>query len=366
MRPKLFSVRRSVAPIAGALALITNAHATYTVIDDDLYPTAMIQARSRSGTDWSADKFKVNFTKGSSSVGPLARPSVDDLIPRMQAASLIRIIGRPDSATATENKKQHSLGLARASALRTYLIRAGIPSDIIQVELDATGNPLASNGISQADIFISNRPDPRASAYQASAQIRAPQEPAIPHTYRYLNQEAEAPAARLITAPPAAAAPQAQASRNSSDERLIQYINQAVQTGQMLPSVAAQILRSLAEANTTTPQPVPAAAPAPQPAPAPTYAASVPAKSIPPRVERWVLDARLTLKENVDEWSKASGWRPTNWEAGNFYQVTSTTVLDGAFPDVLKRIADSTGLNICAMARDKYVRVTDSNVPCSK
>lgn len=375
MRPKLFSVCRAVAPFAGALALMSNAHATYTVIDDDLYPTAMIQARGRSSTDWSADTFKVNFTKGSSAVGPLARPSVDDLIPRMQAASLIRIVGRPDSAAATENKKQHSLGLARASALRAYLIRAGIPSEIIQVELDATGNPLASNGISQADIFISNRPDPRATTYQASAPIRAPQEQAIPHAYRYLNQEVEAPAARIMTAAPATVIPQAQAIRNSSDERLIQYINQAVQAGQMLPSVAAQILRSLVEANAATQQPAPAAAPAAAPAPqapapvlspTPLYTASAPVRAVPARVERWVLDARLTLKDNLDEWSKASGWRPTNWEAANFYQVTSTTVLDGAFPDVLKRIADSTGLNICASPRDKYVRVTDSNVPCSK
>ncbi len=67
-----------------------------------------------------------------------------------------------------------------------------------------------------------------------------------------------------MTAAPAAAIPQAQATRNSSDERLFQYINQAVQAGQMLPSVAAQILRSMVEANATTQQPAPAAAPAPQ------------------------------------------------------------------------------------------------------
>lgn len=369
MRPKLFSARRSVAPIVGALALITNAHATYTVIDDDLYPTAAIQARDRSGDDRSAEKFKVTFNRGSSVVGPMARSFVDDLIPRMQAASRIRIVGRTDFASATENKKQHSLGMARASALRSYLIQAGIPSNIIQVDLDAAGNPLASSGISPAEIFVSNSRDSGSSVVdQVRAQYRAQQDQAIPHAYQYLNQAPEATARSASLAPVnVVAQAQAPATRSPTDERLIQYINQAVQTGQMLPSVAAQILRSLAETNTSAQQAQPTAATAPQAqALLAAYPATLTVNRAPVRVERWVLDARLTLKDNLDEWSKASGWNPTAWEAGNFFQVTNTTTLDGAFPDVLKRIADSTGLNICAIPREKTVRVTDSNVPCRK
>jgi hypothetical protein len=367
MRPKLFSVRHSVAPIVGALALITNAHATYTVIDDDLYPTAAIQARDRSGDDRSAEKFKVTFNRGSSVVGPMARSYVDDLIPRMQAASRIRIVGRTDYASATENKKQHSLGMARASALRAYLVQAGIPSNIIQVDLDATGNPLASSGISPAEIIISNSRDSAPSVVdQVRAQYRAQQDQAIPHAYQYLNQAPEAAMRSAALAPVnVVAQAQAPATRSPTDERLIQYINQAVQTGQMLPSVAAQILRSLAEASTSAQPPQPTAAPQAQALLA-AYPSTTTVKRAPGRGERWVLDARLTLKDNLDEWSKSSGWKPTVWDAGNFYQVTNTTTLDGAFPDVLKRIADSTGLNICAITRDKFVRVTDPNVPCSK
>lgn len=363
MRPKLFSVRHSVAPLVGALALITNAHATYTVIDDDLYPTAAIQARDRSGDDRAAEKFKITFNRGSSAVGPMARSFVDDLIPRMQAASRIRIVGRTDYASATENKKQHSLGMARASALRSYLIQAGIPSNIIQIDLDATGNPLASSGISPAEIIISNS---RESGPSVVDQIRAQQDQAIPHTYQYLNQAPEAAMGTATLAPAyVAAQAQAPATRSPTDERLIQYINQAVQTGQMAPSVAAQILRSLAEASTSAQPPQPTAAPQAQTLLA-AYPSTTTINRAPVRVERWVLDAHLTLKDNLDEWSKSSGWKPTVWDAGNFYQVTNTTTLDGAFPDVLRRIADSTGLNICAITRDKFVRVTDPNVPCSK
>lgn len=364
MQAKLFSVRRALAPIAGGLALVTSAHATYTVIDDDLYPTAALMARDRISDSSSTEKFKVIFNRGSSVVGPNARLYIDDLIARIQVADQIRIIGRPDSAAATNNKQQRSLGMARAYALRAYLVKAGIPSSSIEVEMDSNGNPLAASGISPAEIVITTLRDYRPSfADQAPVQ----QERAIPRTYRYLNQDAEPRPAPAVSVRSAAEAPQqALVTRSPSDERLVQYINQAVQTGQMLPAVAVQILRSLAEANfssvTAQQSPIaPVASPQALAAPAPGTI-----NRDPMRADRWVLDARLTLKDNVDKWSEASGWKPTDWRAGNFYQVTTTTTLDGAFPDVLKRIADSTGLNICAIPREKLVRVTDATVPCDK
>lgn len=367
MQSKFFSVRHALIPIASALAFITNAHATYTVIDDDLYPTAALAARDRLTDSGATEKFKFTFNRGSSVVGPNARLYIDDLIPRIQAADQIRIIGRPDSAAATSNKQQRYLGMARAAALRSYLIQSGISADVIKVELDTSGNPLASSGISPAEIVISTLRDPR-----PSFQARAQQERAIPRSYRYLNQDAEP---RPAPASHASIGAQAPVTRSLSDERLIQYINQAVQTGQMHPAVAAQILRSLAESgsasvtgqlSTVAPTPSAPLAAMQQPEPLAAYPAAASANRDPMRADRWVLDANLTLKENVDKWSAASGWKPTDWRAGNFYQVTNTVTLDGAFPDILKRIADSTGLNICAIPREKQVRVTDPNVPCGK
>lgn len=364
MQAKSFSLRHALVPIAGALALVTSAHATYTVIDDDLYPTAALMARDRMPDSGSTEKFKVIFNRNSSVVGPNARLYIDDLIARIQVADQIRIIGRPDSAAATNNKQQRSLGMARAYALRAYLVKAGIPASAIEVELDSTGNPLASSGISPAEIVITTLRDYRPSF---TDQARVQQERAIPRTYRYLNQDAEprpTPAVPVTIA--AEALQQAPITRSQSDERLVQYINQAVQTGQMLPAVAAQILRSLAEANysSVNAQQSPIAPVASPQALEATKPATI--NRDPMRADRWMLDARLTLKDNVDKWSEASGWKPTDWRASNFYQVTHTTNLDGAFPDVLKRIADSTGLNICAIPREKLVRVTDATVPCDK
>lgn len=374
MRPKFFSVRRSVAPIAGVLALITNAHATYTVIDDDLYPTAAIEARDNryyaSSENLPSDKFKVGFIKGSSTVGPLARSFVDGLLPRMQSAARIRIVARTDSVAPTDSAKQESLAMARAIALRSYIARAGIPSSIVQIEVDTTGTPQAATGISPADIFISS-----GVAAAPRPQVRFSHEPpAIAHAYRYLHEGSEPARPAMVTlttvAPRqvqvnASAATPMSAPSNSpanSDERLIAYINQAVQSGQMQPSVALQLLRSMADAapRTATAQ---AVSTAPQTIAAP---ASAPALPVAPAPMRWDLDPRLTLRGNVDAWSKAAGWRPTIWEAANFYQVTSAATLEGLFPEVLRRVADSTGLNICAIPREKAVRVTDANTPCKK
>lgn len=353
MQHKLLTVVRALAPIAGALVMVANVHAAYTVVDDDLFPTKVVSAPPET--------LQIAFNRGAAALNPTARAFVSSLIPRLENAAKIVIVGRIDNSIATENRQQESLAQARAAALRTYLVRAGIPSSIVEVGTDLSANPLASSGISPAELIITSKSDLRATQ-QARAQPST-SDPTIPHEYRNLKQgyaEAHArpaPSAPTYNPPPPALPTAAAPSRSSAaDQRLIEYINQAVQSGQMSPVVAIQLLRSLVDVGIPT-QPVAAA-------PAPTAIAAY--LAVPARVERWTLNAQMTLKENMDQWAQASGWRPTVWEASNFYQVTSTTTLDGAFPDVLKRVADSTGLNICAMPREKYVRVTDANVPCSK
>ncbi|WP_304350906.1 TcpQ domain-containing protein [Comamonas testosteroni] len=354
MRSTFTSACRAALPIAALLAS-TATYASYTVIDDDLYPSSyMSETRSRALAEVNSDKFKIAFTKGGSSLNPMALSFLDEVLPRMRNAAQIRIVGRMDSASANENKKSRQLGTARASAIRTYLINHGISPSVLEIEVEADANPDASSGFSITDVLVSN-PAPIRATTQAHS---------IPRQYRYLNNDTQA--AVLPAAPAPATQPQT-STRSGNDEAMLQYINQAVQAGQMQPSVAAQIIRSMLEAKSTavaTNAAVEAAAPV---APAAIRASYVPAQERPPvRIERWTLDSRKTLKDNFDAWAAASGWKPTVWDASNFYQVTSNAVLDGAFPDILKRIADSTGLNICAYTREKYVRVTDAGIPCKK
>ncbi|WP_162290889.1 TcpQ domain-containing protein [Acidovorax carolinensis] len=342
MRKKLLSVARAVVPIAGALAMISNAHAAYTVVEDDLYPTRVVAAPSET--------FHVAFNKGATALNPTARAFLSGLMPRLEGVAKIHIVGRIDSAVATESRKNEALAHARASTLRTYLIRAGVPASVIEIDTDLSANPLASTGVSPTDLIITNKNDLRA-VQQARVQTSATH--ATPHEYRYLGQAGTSTEPRQTPTAPVAPVPVV-ATPKAGDQHLIAYINQAVLSGQMAPAVAVQLLRTLSET----------AAPPQSGAVAQSIAVAPP--QAPARVERWLLNAQMTLKENMDQWAQASGWRPTVWDAANFYQVTSNATLDGAFPDVLKRVADSTGLNICVMTREKVVRVTDANVPCTK
>jgi hypothetical protein len=165
----------------------------------------------------------------------------------------------------------------------------------------------------------------------------------------------------------------------SSDQQVVEYINSAVQTGQMAPGVALQILRDLAKSGgdmnagqvmrniaTFAGQSNGALAPPPaQPLPAPRPAAAT-FVTAPAHIEQWILDARLTLKDNLDDWARTAGWNAPVWMASNYYQVTRSAVLNGSFTEALKIVTDNTGLNICATSAQKLVRVTDPNVPCAK
>lgn len=357
MRSTFTSACRAALPIA-ALLVTFSSHASYMVIDDDLYPTSyMSEVRTRALEDVNSDKYKISFLRGSSSLNPMARSYLDELVSRMRNASQIRIVGRMDGASAAENRRNRQLGTARASAIRTYLINQGIPAGAVEVEVEADGNPDAASGFSSTDLVVVHARPVRAAS----------DERAIPRHFRYLNNESATPTAAPTPAPaPVAAISQPARASSGNDEAMLQYINQAVQAGQMAPSVAAQIIRSMLESKGNSNQ---VNAPAAAVAPVTTQVirtAYVPQEPAPARIERWTLDARMNLKENFDAWAAASGWKTTLWEASNFYQVTSSRTLDGAFPDILKQIADSTGLNICAYPREKYVRVTDPNVSCRK
>lgn len=92
---------------------------------------------------------------------------------------------------------------------------------------------------------------------------------------------------------------------------------------------------------------------------------AAPAAPVPEKKRMWGLDATKTLHENLDAWTREAGWNPIIWDASNPYKVRlNTDSIEGEFPEVLRKISKATGLNICATRRDRYVRVTDSGVPC--
>lgn len=206
--------------IAGALiaANASPVHASYTVIEEDLYPTSYIEARKK-GLDQPEQKATTPFARQRAVLGKAGKASLDALIPRMRNAS-IRIIGRPD---ATASQSEQSLAGDRAISIRDYLVENGIPFNSIKMETDESPNP-PRGGVFHTDIHITTfAPPPPAVAY-------AQQEtPAYPGTQYSANQ-----------------APTSAPQTSTASTELIRHINHAVQTGQMSPAVAVQLLANLA------------------------------------------------------------------------------------------------------------------------
>lgn len=328
--------------VAALLAMSGHAQAAYTVISDDLYPSALQAAEA----SLPAEHFKIDFARGAAQLGPKGRASVDALLPKIRGATHVRIVGGTDFGTSAA---QLTLALNRAAAIRSYLERLGVSIENVVVDGDNSPPPMS------AEIFVGSRPNARQSAVAALQGLgQVDNGPSIPHMPPPRAPRTPAQHTEFLRSGPIdsmqsrvdqSSAPSA---RSAEDERLLRYISDAVTSGLMLPSVAAQILRTLSAASH----------------PAQAAEAQVPRQATA-ALERWVLDARLNLKQNLDSWAQAAGWNPTIWEASNYYQVTATTTVEGAFPEVLRRIADSTGLNICALLTKRVVRVTDAGRACA-
>lgn len=361
MQPQLPAFSRSVLSLAltGLFTLCSaSAHASYVVIDDDLMPTAVVEARRNPAPPVvEPDHYTVGFLRFQTTLGPMARAVLDSLVPKMLKADSVHILGRPDAAlTAGNDKQQTPIARGRAANIRAYLIKQGVPESNIEVSVDSMPSTQANGGNFPVDIYVT-RAEGR-MPMQPAPMYPAQQEPAYQQPSRQYFSAPPAPSMQPPVRNPATVytipvAPTIAPRQPSSDEQLTQYINQAVQSGQMNPAVALQLLRTMMESRTS---PGPAQAQA-----APSYApqAQVAADS-------WTLDKRFTLRENIDAWAQSVGWNPSTWEASNFYQVTNTVSLGGGFPDVLRKVAESTGLNICPSMRERRVRVTEANVRCDK
>lgn len=331
------------------------AHASYTVIDDDLLPTAVVEARKQAAT---TDQYDIPFAKNSIALGPLARRTIDVLIPSLQSAS-IKIIGRPDAAPngkalSADGLTQQPLATSRAAALKQYLIRQGIPASNIAVTVDESPNPQPAGSNYPSQIVILGSPQ------------RLPATDAIAYTQEPIQTPAIAPAAP--TRP--SVTPSNNAPAIADRDQLIRFINSAVQAGTMDAGVAVTLI-SRVLLNEHSSKPI-AAAPTPQAsqtgasAPATAPVANIIATPALARKSSWTLDKGLTLRDNINVWLKTAGWNPSQWEAANYFQVMTTSTIEGEFPDILRQIADSTGLNICVKKAQKIVRITDATIPCDK
>ena len=321
--------------LLGSLWLLASptAHAVYTVIDDDLYPTSMLEARAKLFAPVSEpDHFSISFRKSQSALGASGFAALNAILPNLRNGT-IRIVGRVD-ATPYSIEKQGSLARNRAINIRDFLVNAGIPLSNITIVADNNPNPQSNGSLYPSDIYVT-RSQARGQQLNPRDSLDANEE-LVSSSRPYATTTS---ATNLVSQP---------TSNNSGNAQLVQYINQAVRSGQMTPDVAVQLLRAIVLGGTTS-----------------SSQTGQPSSPMPAPTTQWLLDKKLTLKDNIDAWAKSSGWNPTVWEASAFFEVTNTTTIEGGFPDVLRKVADSTGLNICAKKREKFVRVTNANVACN-
>jgi hypothetical protein len=289
--------------------LCAPSFADYTVIDDDTNARMVAPKTVRS-------HYAIAFVRGSASLTVATRQHLSGLLPNMRGATL-RIVGRPD-AQMTAGTSRELLPRQRARMIQNFLLQQGILQENIAISVDHSPNPQPNGNTYPSDLFITH--------------------PAAPDT------------AMLSTVN---ASPQ---SGMSFTDKLIDLIIQGAQSGYLKPSVAMRLMQVLLEGARTT-QPISTSPPIWQPAPA-AAATAMPAQ------RQWSLIPALSLHANLDVWSASAGWLPVQWEASSAYEIKTKAVIEGAFPDVLRQIAESTDLNICADKRVKRVRVTDHSIPC--
>ena len=87
-----------------------------------------------------------------------------------------------------------------------------------------------------------------------------------------------------------------------------------------------------------------------------------------PLVKTWKIDPKLTLRGNVEAWTKQAGWNAVVWEAAD-YPIVAPAVLDGEFSSPngpLAKLIDAyrdsdQPLQVRLSSMDKVVHVTNKN-----
>lgn len=319
---------------------------------------------------WVYETLNVPFCALKTEPGPVAQGILNEATRKLSRAKNITVQGRADKDSA-----DMTTAISRSDYLRKWLLRIGADENQIKVESQSAYRPSGYNNCGYSNIsFKALQTSEEALAAQQEQrgddqQTVKPTVPAnavaIPTVQAQTDPDMipMSTIRRAFTLSDVARLDKAntlkllenihmvrQTNPNQTDEQII--IDLIIRQTASLPNEAVKSTAAMPPTPTNTVQP--AAVPMP----------AIIAATSTVRKESWVLDKNLTLRGNVDAWSKQAGWNPSVWDASNYYQITVTSTIEGDFPDILRQIADSTGLNICAKKRERYVRVTDPNVSC--
>ena len=285
MAPRTHITNRPLACLlVGVWAMASlPAYAYWTVVPEDLYPTAQLDARKQLQLQREHPSeeliYTIPFPKHSSLFTGDTKSVLNDVIRQKFADIKIRIAARPDTGPASG--VMQGLPRNRALNIRNYLVKSGISASDISIDVENTENPSMDADYS-CNIYVTNKDGPRRN--RPSLSVTSPQP--------------------LAQANPALAA---------DNNVFAQYIAESVQAGRISPEMAVQLLSMSRRAPVAPVTQTNAmyAYPGPRPTAAQPAAPSQPVtQPTPPMPTTWdILESDVTLQKTLERWSQQAGWK---------------------------------------------------------
>lgn len=351
--------------------------------------------------------YRIPFPEGSSRLGRLGKNTVSEIIPRLRRAQKIVVQGRPDSPSdaATSSKateKTLSIPQKRAQVLKQLLINYGIAESKIVIE--QLGEPSYSDtpkvynatikvyDYAQSDEQFRSDPTAVVSLNSASKLNGIGKQPAIPvGSIRKVlktavdNNLSAMDTGRLFESWMVVESPMLANKKPMNDNEPLVPVStvrrvlkvaiegnlSAVDASRMFeswmavelaPATAARAPNGMLASSNDSQRNY---AQRNQYGNYGNAATGIPTVNALPR-QTWQLDPAKTLRDNITDWSRLSGWSDPQWKASNSYQVTSAMSFDGDLTDALRQVSEQARLNICITHTQKSIKITDSNVSCKE
>jgi|GEM_PF-4994904 len=266
--------------------------------------------------------YHIPFYTSKYQLGPLGSTSLKSVAYNLKFADQVVIQGRPDIGRFNNSE----LSKSRATSIKSALINEGIPENKIQIDL--LQEAISGNQPNVSLITIVARKLTSVNPVIAASPIKSPVQFSEKDSWQ--NNEPSVPI--------------------SAVKRILQTAiedNLSASATNRLFDLMVSLNYASSDENTNV---------------------SKTNKTVlvvdPPKKTEWEVSSNKSLRENITSWSTSSGWTAPEWLASTEYKVAKTTFIEGEFPDVLKQIADTSGLNICVTRNPKNIRVTDHNVSC--
>jgi hypothetical protein len=356
----------------------------------------------KPATSWQENNadgvYRIPFKKSGSDLGPAGNNALSEILPRLRNAQKIVVQGRPDhpSSSKTSEKSLH-IPEKRALALKRALVNNGISES--KISLEQLGEPSYSDkpnvynatikvfDYAQNDDQFHTDSNAVVSLNSASKLNAAGKQQAIPvgSVRKVLktavdNNLSAMDTGRLFESWIVVESPMlANKKPMNPNEALIAVATvrrvlkvaidgnlSAVDASRMFeswmavelaPATAARAPNGMLASGNYTPRN--------QYGNYGNAATGIPTFTALPR-QTWQLDPAKTLRDNISDWSRLSGWADPQWKASNSYQVTSAMSFEGDLTDALRQVSEQARLNICITHAQKSIKITDSNVSCKE